>query len=887
MNIVIKIIGLILTFFEVAGGIINPFPVYRKIENNFSSSAKMSYSEQYYEISENRSNNTETWRQGMVSGNGLQGVVASGSPYNDTLIYQNQHFIMPNNNLRYTPDSSAELETVKQAIVNGENITDNQSYDDVYCYHPGAFLRLKQSKHLKVNYARYTDYETAVTGVQYTDIKGTWKRETFTSQADGVTITKIGSSSNGSKVNLTLSMDNISTIANFGNGNEKYIKYKKTADKDGNYLAFSAHYPEFENSELKNGGYTTVVYVVCEGGTKAVENGKTVKDEQYCAETNPTIKIKNADNVYLIALSERSTDMGSMNDFVSADTCALVTETVDSAKAVADKYTTSGKFDYDSALKAHTDIFTPQYNAVTFTLGTTDSTKSNEALVFSQYGKNAVNSDLAERAYYNGRYAYLCCAGYSTPRLYGMWTGEWAGGWGAKYTMDANVNLQASSMNTGNMPSTYEGYAAFILRQLPSWEQNALATHGFTEAIQSPVNTDGDLAPMETCYPYPFRYWNAGTSWMILPLYETLQYYGDVSIPINGEFDLSTLKSVLSPVDDDLTDEDIAALEAKGELDLRTEILLPLLVKSANYWDQLMSPDYYTDSKGNIKYEKGKTELKDGEKFAILPGYSPENNPSNYPSPSCANAAIDIAACGSNLEMLIDIMKSIDPDADVSHWEYLLENLPPYTFDETGALKEWCCNQFEENNSHRHLSHLYCVWPLSQTQDNEQLKQACIQAVANRASENQASHALIHRALISARLKDGASVNDSLVGLMSSGIYYDSLNTNHDYDRNSCYCTDFAIGYPGIVNESLVYSEEGLVEILPALPTTGFETGKVTGLRAIEQITINSLEWSKAGTKVTLTSDIDQTITLTCGVNGRSKELKLTKGTAQTVEFTY
>ena len=32
----------------------------------------------------------------MVSGNGLQGFITSGSPYSDTFIFQNMHFIMPN-----------------------------------------------------------------------------------------------------------------------------------------------------------------------------------------------------------------------------------------------------------------------------------------------------------------------------------------------------------------------------------------------------------------------------------------------------------------------------------------------------------------------------------------------------------------------------------------------------------------------------------------------------------------------------------------------------------------------------------------------------------------------------------------------------------------------
>lgn len=83
------------------------------------------------------------------------------------------------------------------------------------------------------------------------------------------------------------------------------------------------------------------------------------------------------------------------------------------------------------------------------------------------------------------------------------------------------------------------------MRQLPDWEENAYATHGFTDAIQAPVNTDGDKAVItETCYPYPFRYWNAGTSWMINPLYETLLSYGNINIPLSDEFNLDKLKPI-------------------------------------------------------------------------------------------------------------------------------------------------------------------------------------------------------------------------------------------------------------------------------------------------------------------------------------------------------
>ncbi|MFR2017419.1 MAG: hypothetical protein ACLS27_02020 [Eubacterium sp.] len=119
---------------------------------------------------------------------------------------------------------------------------------------------------------------------------------------------------------------------------------------------------------------------------------------------------------------------------------------------------------------------------------------------------------------------------------------------------------------------------------------------------------------------------------------------------------------------------------------LEEDVLLPLLTKSANYWAQLLTPEYYTDKDGAIHYEKGKTKLNDGETYCILPSYSPENNPSNYPSPSDANCAIDISACRNNLEMLKAVMADVKPDNSFAKWQNLMDKLP-YLYDGTGVSK--------------------------------------------------------------------------------------------------------------------------------------------------------------------------------------------------------
>lgn len=857
----------------------------------FASTAKSSFSNEFTQLDEKRNGKT-LWRDGMVSGNGEQGVITSGAPYSDTLIYQNIRFILPNANPRVTPDTADELESVRQAIIKKGSYTDSQPYLDVYGYHPGAQLRIRQEEREYSGFMRYTNYETAEVGVRYTDDNGQWDRRTFTSWADGVTITQITSSDKEKPVTAEFTFDNISSFAKFGDGSEVDIRYKKYADKDG-YMTFVAHYPSYEGSELKEGGYATVCYIISEGADVKTTENDLPDEKQYAGSSNPGLKVKKADTVYVISVSGRTAEMGAYDAFADQEEFALTDELKAQVKAVADKYTDEeGYFDYEGALKAHTDIFTPQFNAVEFSLGA-DITVANEDLIrkylpWEDLTKTEIDKTLAERAYYSGRYAALCCSGTSTSRLGGMWTGEFNPDWGSKFTMDANVNLQTAAMNTGNISSSPVGYVYFILRQAPDWEENAMATHGYTNALQAPVHTDGDNASIvESCYEYPFRYWNAGTSWMLYPMYETLMCYGDMHIPLSDEFDLDELKSVLSPSSAPLTDAQINAIKSRGYLDLRTEILYPLLVNAANYWQQLLTPEYYTRADGSIAYTQGKTSLEEGESYCIIPSYSPENTPANYNSPAAANCAIDISACLSNMYMVIDIAKSIDENADTSVWEGIVRDLPPYLFDDTGALKEWATTDFEEQNSHRHLSHLYLAWPMFETQQSDRLKQAAIQAVENRASENEASHALVHRSLIAARLNDREALTDALKGLMNSYIYYDSLLTNHHTNAESGYCTDYAIGYTGIVNEALVYSYTGEVGLLPALPTSGFDEGVIKGIRLRTRATLTSMSWTKSGVEAVITSDVAQTLTVTCGMNGKQRQITFAAGESKRVSFAF
>ena len=840
---------------------------------------------------------TLNWREAMVSGNGENGVMASCHPINDTFIFQNTKFNMPTNDYRETRDLSGELQDARQAVMNNwqweSKVQPWLEYD--YTLHPGHQLRVKMdglNESDVENYYRWTDYETAEIGVKFTINGETWTRTTFTSRKDNVTITCLKSSDTGSKINATLSVDDLSDMAIDQNKEiNSGLQYKKMVDDDGEYLGLVSHYPVYENSELKNGGFAGVTRVVNIGGTKEKVKLGTIDDHlNKGSNENYGIRVTDADSLILITKSDRDKEMGVKDEFASQNEYAVVNELAADTLAVVEKkeYQTDGVFNYEKALAPHKKLHGEEFNKVTFDLAGNeeDDSLANEDLINKQRKSDTINHAMLERAFYAGRYAQICSSGYSTSRLSGMWMGAWNGYWQADYTTDANVNLQISGVNIGNLQDSSEGYMNFLLRILPDFEINAEKVYGMSEALMAPPRTDGDRGNLiHFNKDYPFNYWNAGASWLLLPIYEYWQCYGNQQIPLDEDIDLEALRSVLSVTDEDLTDAQINQIRDRGYFDLEKDLLLPLLTKQANFWEQIVDPRYYVGTDGYKHYDENKTALEDGERYLILPGYSPENTPGNTWIAITANSTMDIAAARSGLDMTIAMEKAVQRpgwEEAVLKWEGLKDQLPEYMYDSDGALKEWALKDYWEQNNHRHVSHMYGVWPAHE--EDEKLVDGAEKALDNRKKGNtgddNASHGWLHQGLTEARLKNGEGVEVCLNKLLTgSKMYYSSMMTNHDRNRDSAYCTDALITIPAMMMEALAYSDTGEIELLPALPEE-WSIGSIQGMLSRSQAEISNLEWNlEEGTvEAEITSKVDQTLDVSCGVNVLDAEIQSGSG---------
>ncbi|WP_338895821.1 glycoside hydrolase N-terminal domain-containing protein [Streptomyces sp. TG1A-60] len=375
---------------------------------------------------------------------------------------------------------------------------------------------------------------------------------------------------------------------------------------------------------------------------------------------------------------------------------------------------------------------------------------------------------LLERLFAAGRYHLLSSSGLLPPRLVGLWTGDWNTAWSGAFTTDANLNLQTASAAAGALPEVTEAHANLVHGQLDDWRENARAIFG-ARGVVAPPHTDGESGyTYHYSREYPLHLWTAAADWLLKPL-----------------------------VDHD---------ETRGERDPRTGAAL---AEAARFYEDFLTR---TDADGQV---------------VVVPSYSPENRPANA-SWGAINAAMDLSAAR---HALLTAAEYHPGSAEADRWRALAERIPPHRVNEDGALAEWAWPGLAETYDHRHLSHLYGVWPLDEITpyDTPDLAAAAHRALELRGAENDSAHGYLHHALVAARLRDGERVAHALGQVLAGDFFHASLMTSH-YPRLDVYNADAAHTLPGVLIEALVQSTPDRLVLLPALPDA-YPKGSLRGVR--------------------------------------------------------
>lgn len=190
--------------------------------------------------------------------------------------------------------------------------------------------------------------------------------------------------------------------------------------------------------------------------------------------------------------------------------------------------------------------------------------------------------------------------------------------------------------------------------------------------------------------------------------------------------------------------------------------------------------------------------------------------------------------------------------------------LPPFKIGKTGALQEWNEDYDETEPGHRHISHLFALYPdheitLRQTPDLAKAARAVLERrLANGGGSTGWSRAWIVNCW--ARLEDGEAAHSSLLALLRN-CTRPNLFDVCGMKANAPFQIDGNLGGTAGIVEMLLQSHGGVLRFLPALPSA-WPAGSFRGLRARGNIEVDCAWHNGKATAATLRANVDGHIAL-------------------------
>lgn len=462
--------------------------------------------------------------------------------------------------------------------------------------------------------------------------------------------------------------------------------------------------------------------------------------------------------------------------------------------------------DYVSLLNAQKKSHGELFNRVKLNLGESEEAdlQSESFVIRARQGSTPAT---IQKQFDAARYNIISSVGINPPNLQGIWSGTWTPPWSSGFTHDGNVEVAVSHLLSGNTPELMDTYLRFHERMMPWYRDNARLLFG-TRGIVLPAHSSSHGWNIHFDETWPLSLWSGGAGWTAGILYDYYLYTGDLQLLKNR--------------------------------------IYPFMRESAWFYEDFL-----------ILNEEGK--------YLFSPSYSPENNPANSPSQLVVNATMDVMVAKELLRNCIEAGKKVgESRSQIKIWEEMLTKMPDYRINKDGELAEWLPKEFEENHSHRHISQLYALYEhvAPEFQNDSELMEAARKAVEARMFYRRQQNGgemvfgLAQLGMVTANMGNNALTGE-IIDLMSRYYWAPSMATYHN--TGNLFNMDLSGGFPAVIIRSLVYSEPGRVNLLPAL-SPDWETGSIEGIALRGQVIVQRLEWNKSGVFVELTSAISQDI---------------------------
>ena len=235
------------------------------------------------------------------------------------------------------------------------------------------------------------------------------------------------------------------------------------------------------------------------------------------------------------------------------------------------------------------------------------------------------------------------------------------------------------------------------------------------------------------------------------------------------------------------------------------------------------------------------------ELLTLVPSASPENTPANRETRVSKNATIDIEVCRSTMRHLIEASRVLKREEHPA-WRSILARLPDTPISPTMGICEWADETALENDRHRHLSHLYPIFPgdSADVESRPGVVDAAVRALERRmaaSADDACSFTYLSAAFVYARAGSGEDAYRMLLEFARGFLMPNLLTSMGDRFQlglgrrrrpgraSHIFQIESGLAIPALLSEMLLQSHSGVLRILPALPDAWY-SGRVEGLRA-------------------------------------------------------